>query len=306
MKPTNFIGGLFLILLGTILLMNNLGYGSWHLIRLLPVIGPLLLILLGVSFLWKGKIPRGIAFAITILVIGGIILFFLKTTFEKTNEHFQVSSSDYLALSTGALDLNFGAGKLAIGAANENWAEGHLQGIPAIISIADLDKNLKLKIRPENNRIKYFRFTRQEPVWEINLSPRISWKLLIHTGAVKGDINLKDIPLYRLDLNFGASDMAIKLGGNGKHAIVKVKAGASNLEILIPETTGIKVSLDGALTKTNLEELGFIPINKRYVSTNYETAEERIDLDLNISASNFQLKRIQLEVPEQAQPLQGI
>jgi hypothetical protein len=100
--------------------------------------------------------------------------------------------------------------------------------------------------------------------------------------------------------------MAIKLGGNGKHAIVKVKAGASNLEILIPETTGIKVSLDGALTKTNLEELGFIPINKRYVSTNYETAEERIDLDLNISASNFQLKRIQLEVPEQAQPLQGI
>ncbi len=306
MKPTNFIGGLFLILLGTILFINNLGYGAWHLIRLLPFIGPILLILLGFSLLWKGKIPRGIAFIIIILLIGTVILLFSKTSFEKVEEHFLINTSDYPALSAGTLDLNFGAGKLIIGTTSENWAEGYFQEIPAIISTADSDNNLKLKIKPEDNKFNHSKYTHQKPVWKINLSPRIAWKLLINIGAVKGELNLQNISFSQLDLNFGAGDMEIRLGGNGKHTNVKIKAGASNIEILIPETTGVKVTLDGALTKTNLGELGFLPFDKRYVSTNYETAEERIDLDLDIAVSNFQLKRIQLEAPEQTQPLQGI
>ena len=39
MKPVNFLLGLFLLLLGTVFFMNSLGYRSWIMLRLLPLIG---------------------------------------------------------------------------------------------------------------------------------------------------------------------------------------------------------------------------------------------------------------------------
>ncbi|HBG17682.1 MAG TPA: hypothetical protein DDW93_12950 [Firmicutes bacterium] len=296
MKPTNLIAGLFLILLGAIFFMNNLGYDSWYLLRLLPIIGPILLILFGLSLLWKGKISRGVAFAIVLLVVGTVILLFPKTALETVEESFLVSFSDYPALSAGALELNFGAGRLAIGSTTESWAEGRFLEIPALSSITETDQKLKLKIRAKNDKFKYNRFNHQQPVWELNLSPQLAWEVFIHTGAIKGDLDLRGVPLHRLDLNCGAGEIGIRLGNNSTHTIVKVSAGASSLKISIPESTGIRVHLDGALTKTNFEEIGLFLHNKRYVSANYETATERIDLELNIAVSNFELKRIPVEV----------
>lgn len=296
MKPGRFIAGLLLILLGTAFFMASLGYGSWRLIRLLPVIGPVLLIILGFSLLWKGNIPRGIAFTVVILATGAVIALFLinpePASWHVGESKLLVSPSDYPELTAGELDLDFGAGKLSIESTIGNWAEGRFRGFPAVSTVTESGKKLKLKISPKDEELKNFWFNRGKNAWKLNLSPQLYWEVLIKSGAVKGELNLMGIPLRRLDLNLGAGDMEIRLGGNGGDTKVKVEAGVSSLKIFIPESTGLKVSLDGALTKTNLEELGLLPVNKRYVSENYETAGERVDLELDIAVSKLEIKRI--------------
>ena len=293
MKPVHLIIGLFFILLGTALFMSNLGYNPWHLARLLSVIFPLLLIFWGISLLWKGRIPNGAALALVIIFVGTTVAFFLvypQTHSVETD--LLVEASSYPASSAGKLDLKFGAGKLVLGSTTKQWAEGQFSGVAAITRVRETNGKLTLEIEPEDHINKGFPGDRRRSVWKLNISPRLAWEININAGAVEGNLNLAQIPLHHLNLNFGASDLEIILGNNGRHGLVRINSGASNLKILIPETTGLRIRLDGALAKTNLGASGFFMVNNRFVSENYETANERIDLDLKIGVSNLEVKRI--------------
>ncbi|HBL36054.1 MAG TPA: hypothetical protein DDZ55_04505 [Firmicutes bacterium] len=293
MKPIHFLIGLFFILFGTALFMSNLGYKPWHLARLLSVIGPILLILLGISLLWRGRIPSGVALALVVLFVGVTVAFFLgylQTCSVETD--FLVEASTYPSLSAGKLELKFESGKLMLGPTTKQWAEGQFNGVAAITKVRKTNGKLALEIEPEDHINKRFYGDRQRSVWNLNISPRLAWEIYINAGAVEGNLNLAQIPLHHLDMNFGAGELEIKLGGNGRHAVVGIYSGASNLKILIPETTGLRIRLDGAMAKTNLGASGLFMVNNRFVSDNYETANERIDLDLNIGVSNLEIKRI--------------
>lgn len=296
MKPLNFLLGLFLILLGTAFFMNSIGYRSWTLMRLSPVIGPLLLILLGIGLLWKGRIPSGVAFALVLLFVGATIaVYLLNPKFSPVPEvktHLLADLSDYPVLSAGKLELKYGAGKLVLGSTSEYWAEGRFRGFSAVSRVTETNQKLQLDIEPEEHGSRRLNVEHQRSVWELNLSSQLPWEIDIKTGAVKGDLNLAGIPLHRLNLNFGAGEMEIRLGGNGQHTLVRINAGASDLRILVPETSGLRVKLTGAMTKTNLEDSGLFAANNRYVSENYEMADERIDLELKIAVSNLEIKRI--------------
>ncbi len=296
MKPVNFLLGLFLLLLGTVFFMNSLGYRSWIMLRLLPLIGPIFLILLGLGLLWRGTIPRGIAVLLILLFVGTTVALFLVdprfSPVQKAETHLQIDFATYPELSAGKLNLKYGAGELTFGTTTEYWAEARFRGLPAVTGVAEKNRKLHLDLKPEVDTGWPWRTVRPRPVWEVKLSPQLPWEIELKTGAVKGDLNLTGIPLRQLDLKLGAGAMTLKLGGNGQQALVKIKAGASSLRIVAPTNTGLSVKLDGAVNKTNMEAFGLILTNQRYVSDNYETATERIDLELAIAVSNLEIIRI--------------
>lgn len=202
----------------------------------------------------------------------------------------------YPELSAGKLKLKYGAGELKLGATTEHWAEGRFSGLPAVSSVTEKNRKLQLDLRPEVHAWTHWRTKQQRPVWELKLSSQLPWEIGLKTGAVKGDLNLTGIPLRQLNLKFGAGAITLKLGGNGQQTLVKIKAGASSLRIYAPTDTGLRVKLDGAVSKTNVVESGLFLVNKRYVSDNYETAAERIDLELEIAASRLEIIRIPVPV----------
>ncbi|NLC51987.1 MAG: hypothetical protein GX764_06780 [Firmicutes bacterium] len=74
MKLSSFFVGLFFILAGLLLLLNNFGYNTTFLVGQLFKLWPLLLILIGASIYWGGKLPRWLAFILIIMLVGGIIV----------------------------------------------------------------------------------------------------------------------------------------------------------------------------------------------------------------------------------------
>jgi len=293
-RISTFIMGLLLILIGTCLFLNNLGYISLGFIRQIYNFWPVLLIIIGLSFFWKGRIPHWLAFVLIVALTGGVIaLAFLTPQLNQITNgetYLTVDRSDYSELSSGELDVKFGGGKLYLGPSPNSWFEGEFKGSGAVYSLDEKNKKLKLSIRQPDNFIWGIRRGVNNH-WNMRLSHELPWDISLEAGAVEGDLQLYGIPLQDVEVKLGAGDLTMKFGENGEDVSVLIKAGASNLNIEVPDNTGIRIEIKGALTSTNLKDIDGFIINDTYVSPDYDAASSRIDIKVEMGVGNFNLKR---------------
>lgn len=300
MRFSTFLGALLLVLAGTVLFLFNLGYISGISIIYLLRWWPVLLIVAGLFLLWKGKIPRLLGLGITIVLAGVTVLYFLLQQPSlpefSINEHLQIDRKEYPDLSSAGLKVSFSGGELIFSnnTATPHWLEADFIGFAAITSKKVEKKHLQVEVSQEETArtlIKQDRRPHGDLIWAINLNPELSWALSIETGAVKSRLHLENMRLDAVNLAAGAGDIEIVFGNNSTHTPVKIEAGASNIKVRVPEDAGIQVRLRGALTHTNLPELGWLFSDKKYRSANYEEAGNRYDLDLNLAVGRFKLER---------------
>jgi|SRR5690554_2412379 len=303
MKLSTFFTGLLLVFAGTILFLLNLGYVSGKMVVHLLRWWPVLLIITGACLLWKGRIPRLLGLGIGIVLVSVTVLFFLMqqpSLPETAGKNFlQINRIKYPALSSARLGVAFGGGELLINSGTRpgQWLEADLTGLPVTKVVKETGNRLDLEIKQEETGRKLHRLEKNN-VWALNLHPDLPWTLSIKTGAVKSRLNLTGIKLDGLNLASGAGDIEITLSDNGAYVPVKIEAGASNIKVRIPKNAGVQVRLRGALTHTNLPELGWLFGDKKYRSANYDSAEQCFDLELDIAVGRFDLERISLETQQ--------
>lgn len=80
MRPGRFVLGLALIVLGTVMLMVNMGLTTWAFLDRLFDFWPVLIILFGLTLIWGGTVPRWTALLIAFAVLVGIIVLALNYT----------------------------------------------------------------------------------------------------------------------------------------------------------------------------------------------------------------------------------
>lgn len=83
MHPVRFLLGLAFILSGIMIFLSNLGYLSWHAMVNLLDYWPLGLIIIGISFLWGGEIPRWLALLIAFLMSALVVLLSLQYPYGR-------------------------------------------------------------------------------------------------------------------------------------------------------------------------------------------------------------------------------
>jgi hypothetical protein len=117
-------------------------------------------------------------------------------------------------------------------------------------------------------------------------------KLEINSGATNFDLDLSKLKVESLNLNTGASNGQIVFGKNVALVKASVKTGASKIEIKVPKGTGVKLRYN----VNGLNNRDFAPglnLNResddRYVSKDYETAANKIELDIDAGVSNIQI-----------------
>jgi len=292
MRFGSFLFATLLVLTGVAIFMLNLGYGSWELIRRAAEMWPVLLILLGLSLFWGGRIPQWLAILLVLALTAGVVYMFIQTpggtlanTFDK---RITVERSEYPGLTRAEADITFGGGRLLLGTGTDKWLEGRFSGRGANSHLEVQDWRLKATLRPPRKTIEFGTYS--ENNWDIRLSPDLKWDVRINTGGLEGELDLVSLPLESLDLKLGAGDVNLLLGGNGAYTRVKADAGAASFTVQVTEDTGVAVRFDGTLTDTNLQELGWRVVNGRYISPNYEEAKSKIDLDLDMAVGEFKLE----------------
>ncbi|TEB07587.1 hypothetical protein Psch_01142 [Pelotomaculum schinkii] len=77
MSVGTFILGMALILFGTAMLLINTGYASREMLTQSARLWPVILIVVGLSLFWRGRIPRWFAVLVILALAAGIVAYIL-------------------------------------------------------------------------------------------------------------------------------------------------------------------------------------------------------------------------------------
>lgn len=268
MKQSSIFWGLVFILLGGLFLLNNFGVIA---VDLWSVIWPLLLILFGGWVLWMS-------------FYGG----------DESLET-ETASIPLDGASEARLTLKHGAGKLRLtaGASADQLLSGtFVGGIRQRVNRRGdlLDVNLEIP----HAGFPYIFFSwiwggRGGIRWDVALNTGIPLRLQAESGASESHFDLTELQVKDLVLKTGASSTEVNLPVHADHTHVKIEAGAASVVLRVPEGVAARIAVNGGLLDAQIDTNRFPRTNGGYQSSDYDTAAQRVDIDIDAGVGAVQV-----------------
>jgi len=305
MKFRNIFWGVILIFIGVLFILQNLHFihFDWmNLWRLWPVV----LVLWGVSIL---PASSWIKLVLTLLVLGASIFFMVDQTShwddyqsrtewwhdwnreDKTtiDQYFDVPFED--SVSEATLVLDAAAGAFLINETTDQLLEFDKRGSWNNYSylVKKLDDKTEVMIEPEGDNIRIRKGNNKNDI-NISLNNYPIWEINMDVGASAMDIDLTPYKVKKLDIDGGAAAFEIRLGDKYPETHVSIDAGASSIEIKIPETSGCDLQTSSVLSGRDIN--GFEKIDYgHYKTENFDNASHKIFINIDAAVSSYSVTR---------------
>jgi hypothetical protein len=283
-----FVWPLILITLGVIFLLSNLGMLSWNVWDLIWRLWPVLLIAIGLDILFGRRSAVGtlIVLLLVIVLVGGLVWYAVAqsplavgqtlTTDRVVQERADATSAE--------VQLSFGAGQLRIGALGDsgNLIEGTVVTGPGERAVRDFRVEggvARFTLRSEGVPVGLWGRRGDYRRWSLDLSPSVPMVLEISTGVGQSTLDLSALKVTGLKVSSGVGETEVRLPGRGRVS-AKVSGGIGKLTITVPDGMAARIHASTGLGSLSISSR-FARQDDVYVSSNYFTAEDRIDLDIS-------------------------
>jgi hypothetical protein len=264
MRRNQLFWGVALILIGGLMLANELGVRLPNGMLLTDLIWPLILIFGGA---W---------------VIFGV---FLRGNVEAQN-----ASIDLQGANTASLKISHGAGELKIhsGANANELARGSFAGGLDHKASRNGDR-LEVSMRPAKDFMDFpFFGPRARLDWDVALNPEIPTALTMNLGANKSMLDLRDMNITDLKLETGASETRLTLPARGRfHADLDL--GAASLEVTIPDGLSARIRASLGAAELKVDESRFPRNGSFYQSPGYDAAANAVDMTIDAGAASIKV-----------------
>jgi len=199
--------------------------------------------------------------------------------------------SSRLESGTGPLvvELSVGALELNIRSANQETITVDYAGVEPKMKQGDG------KLTLEGERIPWgscIAFGETDAEGDLVLPAGKSMELEINAGAADIAADLSGIQLKRLEVDAGAADIHVLLPYVLGELKVEMDTGASDITIEVPRKAAIRLTADGALNSTNLDDLKLIRHNRYLASPDYDKAEARLAIDIDSAVTDLTIRRV--------------
>lgn len=316
MKFRNLFWGIILIFVGALAILNNLDVidFAW---RKLWDLWPVFLMLWGISIL---PIKNGIRLGLVIITLG-LTMYYITSEAVYTESEYVTGKSwnnnqyryDDYSDSTYVYDSADGVNFLIPYAEGVETATLKFDAIAGSYTLDNETKNLCTYRMTDNDMAQYYKYSVKingnDAIINIGAKHYINYELNNHKGG-KGVLRLNKLPVWNMNIdagaaaiNFnmerfkvkkltvdaGAADIDVKVGDMYPDVKVDIDAGASNIIIRIPKSSGCKVKMDTFLADKIMD--GFEMVNGRYVTSNYKDAEKKIYIDIDSAVSSLKVIR---------------
>lgn len=255
-----FWGG-FLVILGTLLLLDNL---DWLPFDVWDVFWPSFLILLGVRILWRQfKVSKTVVKQIDIPI-----------------ENFQEAR----------INLKHGAGRLAVRA---NSPAGSLLsgefGGGVEVDTRSIAAGMEITLSMPSQEMPAF-FEPGSLDWSLTLAQQIPLALELETGASESILDLRELNVKTLKVKTGASSMVIDMPAAARMTEAEIESGAASLRIRFPEGVAAQIRSRGGLSSLHIDQRRFPQRDGFYESPDFATAVNRVSLNVQMGVGSVDIE----------------
>lgn len=290
MKGDRIILGFTIAVLGMVWLLVNLGLIQVETARELWRYWPVLLVLWGIVLL-SGKGGSAFGCLVPILIIAFIFTgVFTFLPFQR-NLPVQTYETTMPAERVSSVRLNIAqnAGELLLSSqANPELFRGRFRsdtGGPEIRTLGGTEVK-EITVRDTSG----YTIGRKLERWEIWLAEQMPAEVRVKTGATRADIDLRKLMVTELSVTAGAGDLTVRLGGNDIQ--INLESGAGSITIEVPETTGVRLRVDGGLVSVEGKDAGIVSIgDRRYESRDIGQKQAVADIHITAGAGSVTLKQ---------------
>ncbi len=259
MKPGRIIWGLFLVILGFLLLAAVQGWVEWGFVLSLAHLWPLILIILGVYYLLGRRHPPVATVLMAVILLGGVAFAWgswasewgAPTVKRITGHSLEGATAARLSIDVGGTQLDLAGRDIG------TVFEGELRTRKSL-NVEQTMQNGVAQIDVGFGRGSWFVFpffvgeTRERLAF--TLSSRIPWELDLRGGAARMNVDLTDVVLANLRADTGASSLVIKVGTEVvAGAEISIAGGVASYEVQLPRQLRVVVDAESGLTSTNLD-----------------------------------------------------
>lgn len=310
-RLSHLIGPLVLVVVGLILLLNNLGVistslwdaliGLWPLLVIAAAAGmlleggslffPLALIAFSFGFLaanfhfvaWDMWERLGKLWPLLLVAIGLDVL--VVSRVRGTETHTEEISQPLGNATSADIKIESGIGRLQLGAGGTTTALvsgsavlGHNEHLKQTFGMHGSEARIKIKQDTPWNYL----FTGgwlNERRWDLSLNTSIPTRIKIDGGMGDRTIDLRALNLTHLKVDGGIGALTLTLPGQGRLQ-AKIDGGIGDKTIFIPTGMAARIRIDSGLGHTQVRG-NFNQQGSTYTSPSYEAAPHRVDLDID-------------------------
>lgn len=283
-----FVWPLILITAGVIFLLNNLGLLSWSVWDVLWRFWPVLLIAIGLDILFGRRSVLGaiLAFVLIVIILVGTVWYAVAQTPIFTGQALTTDKIvQELAGATSAdVRISFGAGSLRVGALKEsdNLVEGTVVTGPGETVLRDFHVDggvARFSLRHQGMPRGIFGRPASQVTWDLDLSSSVPMALHVNSGVGEVVLDLSDLQITDLDLDGGVGQVRLELPSQGRLR-GKISGGVGQVIVTVPQGVAARIRASGGLGGVSVASR-FQREGRYYVVGNYETADNRVDLDIS-------------------------
>jgi hypothetical protein len=135
----------------------------------------------------------------------------------------------------------------------------------------------------------WFIYHLRAPLAEITINGALSWEIELRGGVSRFTADLSRLWLTALDVNGGASEVAVKLARPKGRAYIRIAGGASNVTFRRPAGVALHVRVGSGASNLALDDQHFAAIGGaiNWETPDYQQATDRYDLEVVGGASDL-------------------
>lgn len=288
------LGGILLIIAGVVLLLQMLDVLPWDIWWNIWRFWPVLLVMLGVGILLGRRMPL-LSSAIAALLLIGAVGGAVWITYDQDDGETVAELKEPLGNARSLdLTLRFGAGTITLAelpAGSPNLVEAVFRGAGssggATHTLERTGDRVDLVI--ENVSRGFWRPSIRNE-WEIKIAQGVAVRLIAQSGASDMDLDLEMLDVTNLKLDAGAADIEVLLPGNTVFTTASIDVGAADLRVTVPQGVAARIDTNTALSSVSIDQGRFPKTNGHNQSPEYDTAQYRVDLDIDAGVASIQVR----------------
>ncbi len=288
------IWGIFLLFLGIVFLLQTLNVLPWGLWGTLWRFWPALIIAIGLGILLRRYNPWLIS--ALILALFGAFLGIAIWQYEASTPAGETAASYSVpvgSMASAQIQIDFTAGSLNMGSLQP--------GSSNFVEVASEAKNGNGSIRADftsqNSEGKLYLSTEHvnRQFWdklnsEVRIARDIPLTLEVEAAVSNLDLDLGQLQVTELRMDIDAGNYTVRMPSSAGVTRAYIKADVANIEVTIPDGVAAKIRVNVNLAALEVDESRFPREGNYYISDDFESAENRIELDIDCNIGRVQIK----------------